>query len=247
MLLDLICDSSNVRFNSNLAQILGLHPSIYISLLLDINNKAIKKNKINNNYFKLDRKYVKDKSTLSYDEQKEIDELLEKLSIISKQDDDHICVNITAITTIMMSPDESLITNIKKIIKEKSAAKGPKLTKEEVLTQNLKAKITCTNPELNIAYMDWIDAVMAKQHWMSAKAVTSAQELIDTYTNRNLDLALKLLNIASINGYRDIQWAINVYEKDIRSQVNFTKTDYTIPNSTKRTASTKEDVSDEVF
>lgn len=245
MLLDLICDSSNVRFNSNLAQILGLHASIYISLLLDINNKAIKKNKVEDNYFKLDRKYVKDRSTLSYDEQKEIDELLEQLSIISRKGENCISVNITSITSIMMSPDESLINNIKKVIKEKAAAKGPKMTKEQMIVEALKQKVQCENQELKSAYDDWIEAVMAKQHWMSAKSVTVAQQVIDNYTQRNLDLAIALLNIASINGYRDIQWAINTYESE--SARNRRGYSLTTSSNNKESVKSKSELSDEVF
>ena len=74
---------------------------------------------------------------------------------------------------------------------------------------------------------------------MSAKSVTVGQKTIDTYCNHNLDMALHLLEIASIGGYRDIQWAINTYEKDY-------KLNYHIPAAPVK-ARTVSELSEEVF
>ena len=42
--------------------------------------------------------------------------------------------------------------------------------------------------------------------------------IIDRYTNKDLDLALELLKIATINGLRDINWAINDFEKEYKKR-----------------------------
>ena len=70
-----------------------------------------------------------------------------------------------------------------------------------------------TNSELRDAYGSWIDAVIDRQGWMSKKSVELGEELIDSFSNRNLDVAISVLNLASINGYRDINWAIDAYKK----------------------------------
>jgi hypothetical protein len=51
---------------------------------------------------------------------------------------------------------------------------------------------------------------------MSKKSVTSAQTLIDEFSNHDLDIALKVIEIASINGYRDMSWAINSYKQNYK-------------------------------
>ena len=72
MLIELLSTSNYVSFNVKLAEILGLHPSIYISELLNINDKAIRKEKMNESSFSLDREYIKKRTTLSVEEQLEL-------------------------------------------------------------------------------------------------------------------------------------------------------------------------------
>ena len=52
LLIDLLSTSNYVSYNIKLAELLGLHASIYISELMNINDKSIRKNKITDNYFK---------------------------------------------------------------------------------------------------------------------------------------------------------------------------------------------------
>ena len=84
MLIDLINTSNYVSYNIKLAQLLGLKEAIYLSELLNINDKAIRKNKINNNYFDIDRKYLETRTTLNVSEQDKIEKTLIKLKIIKK-------------------------------------------------------------------------------------------------------------------------------------------------------------------
>ena len=40
------------------------------------------------------------------------------------------------------------------------------------------------------------------------------QDTLNNYTQGDLDLALRIVHIATAQSYKDCQWAINVYEKD---------------------------------
>ena len=123
-----------------------------------------------------------------------------------------IKLNIDVLFSLFSEDNKDILKEFSKTIKKKSS-------KEDIIKIELKSCINSTNAELRDAYAAWIDSVIAKQGWMSKKAVEVGQNLIDTYSNRNLDIALKLLDIASIGGYRDIQWAINEYEKNITHNV----------------------------
>lgn len=217
MLIDLLSMSNYVHFNVKLAQILGLHSSIYLSQIMDINEKAIRKNKMNENYFTIDREYITSRTTIPEKEQKEIENNLIKIGVLERSTDDvnTLQLNITVLTSILMSPDEDLIKEISNLAKPKQSK-----TKAEKIIENLKSNIVTINPELRQAYFDWIDAVYSKDGFMTKAAVVAAQGNVDKFSNRNLDIALKVLEIATINGYRDITWAINNYNKDYR--VNFT-------------------------
>ena len=55
MLIELLSTSNYVSYNTKLAQLLGLHASIYLSELMSINDKAIRKDKTSESSFVLDR------------------------------------------------------------------------------------------------------------------------------------------------------------------------------------------------
>lgn len=211
MLIELLSTSNYVSFNVNLAELLGLHAAIYVSELMNINDKAIRKEKMNESSFLLDREYVTKRTTLSANEQLDIEKNLIKLGIIEKPTEDENCVilNITTLTTLLMSTDEDLISNVKKLTKIKSKSKE---TKADAIKKTLKTNIVTTNGELIEAYSDWIDAVYAKQGWMSKKAVVVAQSVVDEFSKRDLDVAIRLINIATIHGYVDMTWAVNRYD-----------------------------------
>ena len=213
MLIELLSPSNYVSFNIKLAEILGLHPAIYISELMNINDKAIRKDKTNESSFSLDRGYVHKRTTITVEEQLDIEKNLIKLGIVEKPTDDANCVilNINVLTTLLMSTDEELIGNIKKLNKVKG--KSGKPTKAESIRQTLKTNITTTNVELYEAYCEWIDSVYSKQGWMSKQAVVMGQGVVDEFSKRNLDVALAVVNIASLHGYRDMTWAITKYKE----------------------------------
>ena len=114
----------------------------------------------------------------------------------------------------MMSPDEQLIDKAKK--KRKRSTSAAKATKDDKIKASLKSHLKVQNTELREAYECWIDTIYDKQGWMSVKCVTVAETVVDDFSNHNLDIALKLLEIASVHGYRDIQWAINKYNQEFR-------------------------------
>ena len=204
MLIDLLSTSNYVSYNIKVAELLGLHQAIYLSELMNINDKAIRKEKLNKSAFNLDREYIVSRTTLSVEEQLDIDNHLIKLGILEKPSEDSIILNLNVLTTLMMSADEELITNVKKLVKIKDKSK--KRTKAEAIRDT-------TNPELIEAYSEWIDAVYDKEGWMSAKAVKIGQETVDRFSNHNLDVALDLLAVAALHGHRDISWSIPKYKE----------------------------------
>lgn len=227
MLIELLSQSNYNSYNISLAKVIGLHPAIYINTLLSINSKAITKQKLTNDeYFSIDRNYVQSITTFSVEEQKQIDKLLIDLKILKRLDNDNetdvLSLDISVLTSIMMSKNEQLLTDIKKVADQKSRKK----TKQEIIKDELKSYVMVSNQELKDAYFDWIDAVYAKQGWMSKKSVTSAQKIVDEFSHRNLDVALKLIEIASIGGYRDMTWAVNTYRDNYNVQYKIPQTSF---------------------
>ena len=249
MLIELLSMSNYAHFNVKLAQILGLHQAIYLALIMDINEKAIRKSKIDKDFFTIDRKYITSRTTLSEQEQRDIESNLIKIGILEKSatDSNTIQLNITVLTSILMAPDESLIKDITKKVKSTTKVSAQKL-KQNKLAEEMKSNIITPNPELREAYSRWIDAVIEKDGFMNKTAVMAAQAAASRFSNRNLQVELKLIEIATINAYRDMNWAINSYNRDYRVTYSFQQP-ITSPVSSTPDPNpvTKPKLSDEVF
>lgn len=217
MLLNLLNPSNYVSYNVTLANVLGLHAAIYLSELLSINDKAVRKKKLNNNYFTIDREYITQQTTLSVKEQMQIDEGLLKISVLKKDNDNPnmLMLNITTLTSIIMSEDEQLIKNITKTVVSKSVNPSAKKTQREIQRDTLKKLIYAPNLELRAAYEGWVDGVYANPNgFLSKRAIEIFQKKVDEFANHNLDTALKVIEIATVGGYRDAEWAINSFTKN---------------------------------
>lgn len=215
MLFDMLSTDMYVSFNCKLAHRIGLHASIYVTELLNINRKAFIKNKLTvDGFFKIDRNYVEQRTTLSKKEQKELDEILVNLNIleVSPNSKDILKLDIDALTGVMLDDRKTIEAKIKPIVKRK------RVTKKEEITIALKAKIETDNPELKQAYEEWVDAVMDHQGWMASASVVEGQKIIDRYTQKDLDLALEIIKMATINGWRDMTWAIDKFEREYKKR-----------------------------
>ena len=214
MLIDLLSTSNYVSYNVNIANLLGLKMAVYLSEIMSVNSKAIHKRKTDsNNGFILDRDYITIRTTLTKNEQLELDGTLVDLGVLESKDS-YMNLDINKLASILMSDSKELVQDVKRIVN-----KPPKPTKKQAIADNLKVNIVTTNEELIQAYSEWIDSVIAKSNWMSKKAVVEGQRIVDSVSNHNLDVALKIVSIATVNGYRDMTWAVDVYKRQFSLKI----------------------------
>ena len=201
MLLDLLSLDNYVSYNIKVAELLGLHPAIYLSELMNINDKAIKKSKIKDNFFTIDRSYITKRTTLTSAEQQQIDKQFLEIGLlkINSEHTNTLPLDI-AVLTSLLAGDETIIKDLKKIVSSSVKASVKKKTKAQEQRDLLKGYVKTTNSELSNAYYEWIDAVYAKLGWMSKKAVEVGERLVDETSNHKLDVALKIVEIATGNG-----------------------------------------------
>ena len=98
MLIELLSMSNYGNYNIKLASILGLETAVYLNELMNINEKALKKKKITDNSFIIDRKYIESRTTLNPEKQQELEINLIKLGILERNDADTINLNISSLT-----------------------------------------------------------------------------------------------------------------------------------------------------
>lgn len=208
MLINLISLSNYQSYNVILAQALGLNTAVYLNALIEINEKAIRKNKLENDHFLIDRKYITERTTLGKSQQKNIEKTLEAAHIIHKKDDDCIKVNVDILSGIMMGENESIVENLSFLKTDERKQKS-----EHILT-SVKRHININLPqEMQVAYSEWLDVIQNKFGFVSKQMILSAQQVVDEAANHNIDTAIDIIHIASANGWKSMKYAVEVYNK----------------------------------
>lgn len=251
MLLDLMNSENYISFNIELAHKVGLESAVYCAELLNIYKKAYNKKKlIDNEYIKLDRNYIYDKTSLLIEDQLRCDLNLIKINLIKKNKDnpDVIKLDIQLLASIISSDDIKLKENIKELVTKKSP-KGLKESSRQYMISELKNSIVCSNYELLTALRGWVDGVYANpKGFLSKQSIKLFQDTLNNYTQGDLDLALRIVNIATIQGYRDCQWAINSYEDDLKIKKKNLFQYSTVNNQVRTTEQVKADkLSNDIF
>lgn len=220
MLVELLSQSNYQSFNIKLAHLLGLETSIYLNVLVDINEKAYRKNKvIDDGFFTVDRNYIQERTTLTKAKQVKIESELNRVGLVELSND-HIKICLDILTSLVLEENESIkkdLSNFRKAASSKS--------KGDYILENVKRNIDTSFPmELQKAYADWLDSVYSKLNFINKQTLFNAQKEVDEASNRNLDVALSIINIATANGWKDMRWAVKVYkERQPNSGVKETK------------------------
>lgn len=217
MLVDLLSPANYIMINRDAIKILGLNTAVYCSELLTIYKKVVSKKKFVNdeNYFNIDREYIKKQTSLEIEEQLKCDLNLAKVNIIKIAEDNPnvIFFDVEIFSSVLASEDVKLLTNVSKKVKVENP-KGSKQASRDYSIQALKDSIECRTPEVLFRLRDWIDTIFASGKGLSKQQVKLFKDKLDEYCNGDLQKALKIIELAIIHAYIDCQWAINTYERE---------------------------------
>jgi len=244
MLVDVLSSDNYLYVNVGAIKILGLNNAIYCSELLKILRKATKKKKIDEKgFFKVDRTYLKSRTSMSFDEQVECESSLSKIKLveISKESLDTIKFNDKMYMSIISQEDTKFLNDIAK--KVKSSKSVSKEIKRERIILALKNNISITDEEIALALEHWIDVLFINQKTMMTKeTVAEFENALVEYCGTDKKKMLRLIEIATAQGWKNCVWAIKVYEQE----KSVTKKSQMRRLSSKNVASA-DDVSDTVF
>lgn len=221
MLINIFQSEDNYcSYNTKCAQILGLECAVYLQQLISILDKVIRKKKfIDGDFFKVDRKYIKDRTTFDKTQQKNQEKILKKLNIIQEKDEDIIALDLNLLTSILMEEDKEEIKKLTQISKNNSKEIKDGEKREAIIT-NLKSGIVCSNDELLNKLQDWVEVCM-RNKYLNAVLVKQFQTELNKYCLGDLDMALEIVNIAIERMYTQCQWAINVFQQRHPQMVNY--------------------------
>ncbi len=247
MLLDVFDNDNSISVNYRTIQIFGLPTAVYLTELINIYKKATRKNKlIDDDYFKVDRKYVNNVLCLTPEEQIVCDLNLIKTSVLKKSSDnpDVLKLDVKLYLSLLTSDDFKLYDDVKKQMKIQKP-KGTKESQRQQYINVLKNSIDCSNYELLTALRDWIDGVYARPNgFLSKSAIKIFQDTLNNYTKGDLDVALRIVQIATVQGYRDCTWAINMFEDSEKRRLKQLNSSVRV---TDQKVSDTKDLSDVIF
>lgn len=216
MLHDIITPSSYLTFNVRVAHILGLNNAVYCAELLDIYNKAKRKNKLDENkFFTVNRDYVKARTSITLDEQYLCDASLSKVKLIesSEGNPDKIYFDVERYINIIAEDDAKTLNVIVKKVSSTRNVADSKTLKKEKNKLDLKKAIVTSDVKLRSALEAWIDALFDSYN-MLKESVTSFEKTLTMYSKDNISIALEVVQIARLQGICDCVTAIEIYEKN---------------------------------
>lgn len=224
MWLDIMSQYNTLQVNVKMANLLGLKTAVYWAELMNVYSRVISKKfeelHENEGYFELDRDYITKRTTLTVDEQLEIDAGLAKLDVVytNQIDPNLIRLDVERLCAILVDDDPEAIKAIQK--KSKLKRDDEQAAKKGSLKVQLFGSIIESDAEILEAYKDWISMMIESKKLINRKAIEVFQTNLNSYTDSK-QVKLKILELAAIHAYVDFAWARQVYEKDYRGNGTF--------------------------
>ncbi len=203
MYLDLF---DELRLNKRLIKIAGFEVAAYWAELQSILKQVVKKQTADERgFFCLDREYLEKETTLTIAKQLKCEEKLVEMGVVLKHQEDpnRLAISVNNMVEIITDEDTKKLKKTKAVKSDEKAAKlaGMKATMKKALVE--------TDPELRRAYELWIDGMIDAANCRFTRAVVQLFE--KTVTDYTPDKAkrLKIIEIATVNSYKDATWAIS--------------------------------------
>ena len=204
MYLDLF---DELRLNKRLVKLAGFEVAAYWAELQSILKQVVKKQTADEQgFFTLDRDYVERETTLTVTKQLKCEEKLITMGVIMKDPDNpnRICISVQGMVEVITDEDTK---KLKKA--SKSAQEEAKAAKIAGIKATMKKAILETDLELRAAYERWVDGMIDAANCRFTKAVVQLFEKTVTEYTTDKALRLKIIEIATVNSYKDATWAIN--------------------------------------
>lgn len=204
MYLDLF---DELRLNKKLVKLAGFEVAAYWAELQSILKQVVKKNTADEfGFFTLDRDYVERETTLTIKKQLKCEEKLIGLGVIAKDETDpnKLCISVHGMIEFITDEDTKKLKN-----KSATTKADTKAAKIAGIKANMKKAILETDIELRYAYERWVDGMVDAANCRFTKAVVQLFEKTVTEYSKDKATRLKIIEVATINSYRDATWAIN--------------------------------------
>lgn len=203
MYLDLF---NELRLNKKLVKRVGFEVAAYWAELQSVLKQVVVKHTADEHgFFTLDRDYIERETTLTINKQLQCEEKLITLGALVKdpENPNRICLSVHGMIELITGEDTTKLKKTSAVKKDEKAAKiaGIKAT--------MKKAILETDVDLRYAYERWIDGMIDASSCRFTKAVVQLFEKTVTEYTKDKALRLKIIEIATVNSYKDATWAIS--------------------------------------
>lgn len=212
--LDVLTTDNRGEYSISVAKVFGLETACYFEVLANITSKANRKKKADaNGFVLLDRDYIKERTTLSMDSQYNCDAALQKAEIvsISKSNKDKLIVDVEKMFMLIANTNEDELNKLSKKLTVSKTEKS--VNKRDAMAVSIKKQLVESDPELRLAYNNWIDAVYAAKKFLTKTIVDTFRADINNFT-KDKNVKLQLLKFAMIHAYTDATWVINNFSRN---------------------------------
>ena len=144
-------------------------------------------------------------TTLTLNKQLKCEEKLISMGVVLKDSDNpnRLCISVQGMVEVITDEDT------KKLKKTSSVKQEAKAAKVAGIKTNMKKAILESDIELRAAYERWVDGMVDAENCRFTKAVVQLfEETITAFSTSKAD-RLKVIEIATVNSYKDATWAIN--------------------------------------
>ena len=203
MYLDLF---DELRLNKRLIKVAGFEVAAYWAELQSVLKQVVKKQAADEQgFFVLDRDYVERETTLTISKQLKCDEKLVSLGVMMKDvtNPNKIAIAVNGMVAVITDEDTT------KLKKTTAVKKDEKAAKIAGIKASMKKAILETDPEVRAAYERWVEGMIDASNCRFTKAVVQLFEKTVTDYTSDKTLRLKVIEIATVNSYKDATWAIN--------------------------------------
>lgn len=217
---DLMSPEAYGQYNIKLATLTSLPVAVYFNCILKISDRVKTKAKFDEEgFFRLDRRYVEMKTTLTEEDQLECDNELANLGILGYDPDDRNRIRVDLVTAAAIITDDMIKPN--KTLKKKIGESKVQAAERKKLGQKMGMTRIATgidpDPDLADYYAGWVDAVYANpkgKSFLTKLVIQTFISAINKYAKDNKQVKTDLLLLAAKTGYQEADWVISLYEKE---------------------------------
>lgn len=212
---------TSISYNVEIAKKLGIYSAVFISLI-DSEISCIKNTDVQIDTIELNYDYIYEKTGISINKLSEIEAQLKSLNILVSKDKrgnkgKYYKISYNNLINILNDTDTSEILVMSK--KSSICQVTKKVTAIEKHIESLKNSVEFNNDLVKSYLFDWIDLIARKYPMNNALIKFAIQDLVN-YAKNDFDTICKIITIAIKNTYRNMSWAIEAYEKELKKFTN---------------------------